>query len=170
MALLYDSIVQVADDLFSDLDDPSDVTISSIAAYLKANIGDLNILTNESYVVHDDQSVTPPLSQNVAGVLKAIYLIRYYNKKILGVTGAAGYSPVKRVSSDGFVVEYSDSVSLSKFWLDMKRAAQIQLNDLVNAYKIDKTLPGQVVGDDNYTRFPYANSWDSAAYVRGVEF
>lgn len=165
---LYDSILQLATEIFDDLEQPSDTSITAITAYLKANIGNLNILTNESYVVHDDQSVTPSISQNIAGILKAIYSIRYYNKKILGVTGAAGYSPVKKVTSDNMTVEFSDSTSLAKFWLELKKTAQIELNDLINAYKIDKTLPGQIAGDDTLSKWPY-NQNIGIAYVRGAE-
>lgn len=165
---LYDSILQLATEIFDDLEQPSDVIISSITSYLKNNIGNLNILINESYVLNDDQSVTPPISQNAAGILKAIYMIRYYNKKILGTTGAAGYSPIKRVSSDGFTTEFSDSTSLAKFWLEMKKEAQKQLDDLCNAYKIDKVLPGQIAGDDTLSRWPYGNDI-GIDYIRGTE-
>lgn len=166
---LFDSITQISDSIFEELGRPSDITISSISHWLRNNLGNLNILTNQSYVLNPDESVTPSIDMGSYGVFTAMYRVRYFEKQFLSGLGAAGYSIPTEVSSDGFRVKFEPKISLSKFWSDAKNQALIELNDLVNAYKIDKTLPSQIAGDDNFTRWVYPSD-SAAAYVRGVEF
>jgi hypothetical protein len=144
----FDSITQIADNIFEELGRPTDITISSIAAWLRCNIGNLNILVNENYTLNQDESVTPNIDFNSYGVFAAMYRVRYYDKQLRAGLGAAGYTPILETASDGMKIRFQAITDISKVWLESKMQAQKELDDLINAYKVDKVMPNQVAGDD----------------------
>jgi hypothetical protein len=44
-------IVDVADEIYRELGEPNDLSLSSIAFWLRTNIGDLNILINKKFKI-----------------------------------------------------------------------------------------------------------------------
>lgn len=156
-----DIITQISDETYEELGRPDDTSISAIAFWMRSNIGTLNILINKSFVLNSDESITPEIDRDARNILTRMFEVRYYAKKLLNTTGAAGYSPVKRVNSDGMSVEYMEVSNMCKVWLEAKKEAQLELDTLVNAYKVDKVMPNQVAGDDTEA----STYWISNSFV-----
>ena len=98
-----------------------------------------------------------------SSVLKKMYIVHYYDQQIRATVGAASSDPVVEVASDGSRVRKINKNELSKTYLSLKREEYGELIDLINAYKLRKSSPVQVAGDDtvvgqysiNYDGYPY---------------
>lgn len=145
----YDSILEIADEIFEENDRDSDISIAGISFWLRSNIGMLNNAINKVYVLNGDQSITPPIDPDAKSIFKKMYEVKkYIPMKIRSNLGAASADPVVEVSSDGMRVRTVEKNKLAQVWIEMKKEATKELADLINAYKVDKTMPNQVAGDD----------------------
>jgi len=163
----YDSILEIADEIFEENDRDSDISIPGIAFWLRSNIGMLNNAINKSYVLNADQSITPPIDQDAKSIFKKMYEVnKYIPFKIRANLGAASADPVVEVSSDGMRVRTVEKNKLAQVWIELKKEATKELADLINAYKIDKVLPNQVAGDDTQGVILYTTN--STFYSRDV--
>jgi hypothetical protein len=98
-----------------------------------------------------------------ASILKKMYIVHYYDQQIRATVGAASSDPVVEVASDGSRVRKINKNELSKTYLSLKKEEYSELTDLINAYKLRKSSPVQVAGDDtvagqysiNYDGYPY---------------
>jgi hypothetical protein len=94
-----------------------------------------------------------------------MYFVHYYDKQIRSTIGAASTDPVVEVASDGSRVRKINKNELSKTYLALKKEEYMELTDLINAYKLRKTSPVQVAGDDT-VRGEYATNNDGYPYNR----
>jgi hypothetical protein len=83
-----------------------------------------------------------------AAILKKMYVVHYYDKQIRSTVGAASTDPVVEVASDGSRVRKINKNELSKTYLALKKEEYSELADLINSYKLRKSTPVQVAGDD----------------------
>ena len=141
-------ILDVSDEIYRELDKPSDLTAIAINFWLRTNIGKLNSLLNTSYSIDSTYEVTPELGEKEKDVFKAIYMVHYYDKKLRAQLGAAGLETVVEVESDGARVRRVNKTELGKVFLQAKKDEQDALNRLITAYKLSLVEPLQVAGDD----------------------
>jgi hypothetical protein len=196
-------IVDIADEIFRELGEPSTISIPAISFWIRSNVGELNNRINTTFKIVDYGSeayefsgsfVSPAyepqafnegtgaLGLSVAGdngatsepvivsiqaeessVLKKMYIVHYYDQQIRATVGAASSDPVVEVASDGSRVRKINKNELSKTYISLKKEEYAELTDLINAYKLRKSSPVQVAGDDtavgqysiNYDGYPY---------------
>ena len=196
-------IVDIADEIFRELGEPSTISIPAISFWIRSNVGELNNRINTTFKIVDygadayefsGSFVSPEyepqafnegtgaLGLSVAGdngatsepvivsiqaeessVLKKMYIVHYYDQQIRATVGAASSDPVVEVASDGSRVRKINKNELSKTYISLKKEEYAELTDLINAYKLRKSSPVQVAGDDtavgqysiNYDGYPY---------------
>ena len=196
-------IVDIADEIFRELGEPSTISIPAISFWIRSNVGELNNRINTTFKIVDygadayefSGSFASPqyepqafnegtgaLGLSVAGdngatsepvivsiqaeessVLKKMYIVHYYDQQIRATVGAASSDPVVEVASDGSRVRKINKNELSKTYISLKKEEYSELTDLINAYKLRKSSPVQVAGDDtavgqysiNYDGYPY---------------
>ena len=196
-------IVDIADEIFRELGEPSTISIPAIAFWIRSNVGELNNRINTTFKIVDygpdayefSGSFASPqyepqafnegtgaLGLSVAGdngtastpaivsiqaeessVLKKMYIVHYYDQQIRSTVGAASTDPIVEVASDGSRVRKINKNELSKTYISLKKEEYSELTDLINAYKLRKSSPVQVAGDDtvvgqysiNYDGYPY---------------
>jgi len=196
-------IVDIADEIFRELGEPSTISIPAIAFWIRSNVGELNNRINTTFKIVDygadayefsgsfvspqyepqafneatgalglsmDKSngtaSTPAIvsiQPEEASILKKMYIVHYYDQQIRATVGAASSDPVVEVASDGSRVRKINKNELSKTYLSLKREEYSELTDLINAYKLRKSSPVQVAGDDtrvgqysiDYDGYPY---------------
>ena len=181
-------IVDIADEIFRELGEPSTISIPAIAFWIRSNVGELNNRINTTFKIVDygpdayefSGSFASPqyepqafnegtgaLGLSVAGdsgaasepvivsiqaeessVLKKMYIVHYYDQQIRATVGAASSDPVVEVASDGSRVRKINKNELSKTYISLKKEEYSELTDLINAYKLRKSSPVQVAGDD----------------------
>ena len=116
-------VVDIADEIFRELSEPSTLSIPAIAYWVRSNVGELNNYLNTSFRVShqtfeiaEEVDVTgrQPSSFNSAvdsatlelqfeekAVLKKMYNVHYYDQQVRSTLGAASNDPVVEVDSDG---------------------------------------------------------------------
>lgn len=146
----------ISDRIYRDLGEPTDTSIPQISWYLSNNLGKLNSLLNTCYTIANcDANVGPEISEKDAAVYKELYLIKYYQKKILDNLGAAAAAnSAISVESDGANIRFSDRNQIARNYITLKQNAESELKSLINSYKLSNIEPLQICGDDDYTPIP----------------
>ena len=190
-------IVDIADELFRELGEPSSISIPAISFWIRSNVGELNNRINTSFKIVEYGSeayefsgsfispenepqafneasgalglsvgsnqgktadpVIVSIQPEEAAILKKMYVVHYYDKQIRSTVGAASTDPVVEVASDGSRVRKINKNELSKTYLALKKEEYSELTDLINSYKLRKSTPVQVAGDDT-VRGEYATN------------
>ena len=161
-------VVDIADEIFRELSEPSTLSIPAIAYWVRSNVGELNNYLNTSFrVSHStfeieesvDVTGRQPVSFNSAvdnstlelqfeekAVLKKMYNVHYYDQQLRSTLGAASNDPVVEVVSDGSKVRKINKNELSKTYASLKRQEYDELSDMITAYKLRLSAPVQVAG------------------------
>ena len=163
-------VVDIADEIYRELSEPSTLSVPAIAYWVRSNVGELNNYLNTSFrVSHQTFEITEqiensgrqPVSFNSdvdnstlelqfeeKAVLKKMYNVHYYNQQLRSTLGAASSDSVVEVVSDGSKVRKINKNELSKTYTTLKKQEYGEMVDMVNAYKLRLSAPVQVAGDD----------------------
>ncbi len=145
-------IVDIADELFRELGEPTDISIPSISFWLRTNINKLNNLINTSYILNNNLEIVnqegETIDSDAVAIFKCLFTIEYYNRQIRKNLGAAANDAIIQVSSDGATVRSIDKNNISQTYLDLRKTESEQLQNLLNGYRRKKYTPQHVVGDD----------------------
>ena len=198
-------IVDIADELYRELAEPSSISIPAISFWIRSNVGELNNRINTTFKISEhgenayefsgsfidasrepqafnegtgalglsisgtNGSTSSPVIVSIqpeeASILKKMYIVHYYDQQIRTTVGAASTDPVVEVASDGSRVRKINKNELSKTYLALKKEEYMELTDMINAYKLRKSSPVQVAGDDTVRGYYYSNN-EGASYNR----
>jgi hypothetical protein len=142
-------IVDIADEIFRELDQPTDGSIPQIAFWIRVNVGSLNNLLYTEYAIDTTTlEISPDPGIQEKSILKRLYNIHYYNLKLRSTLGAISLDTIVEVASDGSSVKKANRNETSKVYVNIKKQEQEELNREIASYKLGKAAPIQVVGDD----------------------
>ena len=142
-------IVDIADEIFRELDQPTDVSIPQIAFWIRVNVGSLNNLIHTEYVIDTSTlEISPDPGIQEKSILKRLYNVHYYNLKLRSTLGAVSLDTIVEVGSDGSYVKKANKNETSKIYVSIKKQEQDELNREIASYKTGKADPDQVAGDD----------------------
>ncbi len=156
-------IVDIADEVFREVGDPSAYSIASIAYWLRSNIGRLNShlgtffvvnsssyeLTQETDSKNDNVLVESQIGIEEAAVLKKMFVIHYYDREIRTNISNAGSDTVIEVADQGSRVKKINKNEMIKSLTSLKKQEYLEMKELIRDYKANQVSPRQVVGDDN---------------------
>ena len=159
-------VVDIADELFNELGSPTSLSIQAISYWLRSNIGSLSNYLNEDFTLNasnldiektvNDEKVQ--IDEDEKDILKKMYHIHYYDILLRSTLSAAGTDSVVEIQSDDTRVRRINKNELSKTYISLKRLEQDELTKLVNGYKIKKSSPVQIAGDDTVKgQYPHIN-------------
>lgn len=139
----------IADELYCELDEPSDLSVSSIAFWLQRNIGRLNISLRTCFTIDDCSAVIDPvIDDNEKIIFKKMFVLHYIEKLTRKNLGAAADSAVVDVTSDGSRVRLVNKNEIAKNYGQLARDLRKDLDECVKAYRSGKVKPLQVAGDE----------------------
>ncbi len=147
-------IVDLSNSVFkTELNEDSSISLPSITAYFRYNLGDLNNLLGASFKLNSTNLEIidengDEISSEAAMIYKYIYLLSFYGRQIRANLGVGGASIVSQISSDGGTVRLVEKTSIGKAYLEMRRDTENTLKGLVNRYKFRNQTAVQVEGDD----------------------
>jgi hypothetical protein len=154
-------VVDIANEIYTELGQPTTLSIPPIAHWLRNNIGSLNNKLNESFYVDSidfeikadvkdsNGTVTKTeVSDDEKVIFKKLYLIHYYDVQIRSSLGAASTDTIVEIASDGTSVRRVNKIQQSQTYQAAKKLEMEEMNQMVNAYKIKRSCPSQVAGDD----------------------
>lgn len=147
-------VVDIADEIYRELDKPSSLSIPAISFWVRTNLGMLNNLLNTTFSVADDATLEildkdgGEINQEEASILKKIYLSHYYDGLIRSSLGAASSDAVVELSSDGSRIKKINKNEQSKTYYTVRLQIVDELKMMVIGYKTKESTPLQVAGDD----------------------
>ena len=147
-------VVDISDQIYRELDSPTDLSVPAISFWLRSNVGVLNNYINTKFlvnavleIVNSDDLVKEVGLEEVA-ILKKMYFLHDYEKKLRSVLGAASMDAVIQISDLGTSIRKVNKNEVGKTFAQVKKQEQEQLDKMIAAYKISASSPRQVAGDD----------------------
>ena len=148
-------IVDVADEVYREMGEPSDISIASIAYWLRTNIGKLNVLLNKPYLINEttleiysSDETNDPFGINEKTIFKKIYTVHYYERLFRNALGAASTDSTIEIDQNGFRAKRVNKNELAKTYSDLKKQSDEALKMLLDKYELNEVTPLQVAGDD----------------------
>lgn len=146
-------VVSIAQEIFEELGEPSDFSISAISAWLRRNIGGLNIILNESFIINDTSlEISPALTDIQKHILKKMYNIYYFDLKIKSA-GSLAATDFVSIKDDFGSVQQVNRNEVLKNYVDIRKQEYLELKDSINNYRNNFGSPLQVAGDDTIEGF-----------------
>jgi hypothetical protein len=143
------SIKDLAQQVFEELQSPTDLSVSSIAFWMVTNIGQLNNMIGKSYgVTSEGTDITPLLGYGEKAIYKQLYVIHFYSSKIRENLGASAINSAIEVDNFGTRVRLQNKNEVAKSWLTLKKQAQDDLDKQIKDYNKNQFSPVQIAGDD----------------------
>ena len=170
-------VVDIAQEIYFDLNSPSDLSIAPIAFWVRANVGALNSLLFSSFVVNettyeivDSADNTIEIDINAVAILKKMYIVHRYAVIIRSKLTAIDSDDVIEVTHNDTKVKKLDKNQIIKTVSAEKKQEEEALKLLISAYRGMKFVPGQVVGDDIVAgafpdNYPYIRSGRTYGYT-----
>jgi hypothetical protein len=89
---MTNKIIDIADELHRELGEPDDISIPSIAFWLRSNLGKLNIHLNKKYFINtldlEVDAISPEtFTITEKTIFKKLYNIHYYDRQIIKLIG-----------------------------------------------------------------------------------
>lgn len=148
-------IIDIANNLFlTELDSPDNITVASIAAFLRANVGKLNILIGRDYIVDSNQEISENgvlITDKEGEILSKLFLINYFTRQIKSFLGVGGVESVQSLESDGGRIQMFSKTNVAQNYIALRKEVSAELKTLLNNYKFSNGRASQVVGDDVLT-------------------
>jgi hypothetical protein len=166
-------VVDIAQEIYFDLAEPTDLSIAAISFWIRANIGNLNntifsnFAINDSYeIVEDDAEI----NINAVAILKKMYMVHRYAVIIRSKITEVGANDVVEVQDQDTRVRRIDKNQLIRSISAEKKQEEEELRFLISNYRANRVNPGQVVGDDivagTYpTAYPYVRTGRTYGYT-----
>jgi len=151
-------VKDLAEITFIEIGSPSILSVTNIAYYYRANVGQLNNAINTSYYVNSDLEIvqtnendstqTDELGEEEASIFKAIYKVHYYDIEIRRNILSYSSSSVIEVSSDGNRVRVASPTEIGRNLYVFRKNEGDELSKMIARYKMRQSSPRQVAGDD----------------------
>jgi len=150
-------VVDIASEIYTELGEPTTLSIPPITFWIRRNIGLLNSRINTDFYVDendfeikekDSAGVAKEISINEANISKKMYLIHHYDVKLRESLGAASTDTWVEIATDGTSVRRVNKVQQSQTYQVAKKTEIEDLDKLIAAYNRKGSTPLQVAGDD----------------------
>ena len=169
-------VVDIAEETYRELGEPSTISVPAIASWLRNNIGGLNNAINTEFSVDSStleiqrevDSKMVDITEYETFIFKRMYVVHYYEILIRQSAGAASTDTVVEVSQDGMRVRKANKLNVMKELTNTKKEEAEALFRAINFYKTNKAQPRQVAGDDTIEGYydPYYRGSGGTYYNR----
>ena len=165
-------IVDISDEVYRELGEPDDISIASVAFWLRTNVGSLNVLLNKDYSINQStfeiESSENNFTINEKSIFKKLYIIHYYDRQLRKTLVSVSLDSVVSISDEGSSVTKVNKNELSKTFAGIKKQEMAELRELINQYSINSTVPLQIAGDDTIPGFSTEGDQSINIYNRSI--
>lgn len=148
-------VVDISQGIIDDLSDTTNISLPSVATYLRQNIGRLNDLINSNFIIQqgtleivDGTDGVTLIGDLESALYSQLYEIYYFQRRANSVLGVVSIDTVIQYQSDGGVIRQIDRNQIARTYLDLKKDAEEQLKSMVNKYKLYTIGAVQIIGSD----------------------
>lgn len=156
--------------LYLEYGEPKCFSVPAIAYYLRNQVGTVNNLIFEDFKVTGNMlEITDhcgnPLRRDAASIFAQLFRIYYCQKQINETMNALAADGILSFQDNlgGTTVTRVNKNQIALTWTQLKKNEEERLDKLVGAYKIRKSSPSQVAGDDTYSPDPYPWAQDTVS-------
>ena len=170
-------VVDIAQEIYFDLNSPSDLSIAAISFWVRANVGALNsflfsnfVIDGTTYEIVDADNNNAEININAVAILKKMYMIHRYAVIIRSKLTSTDSDDVIEVTHNDTKVRKIDKNQIIKTVSAEKKQEEESLKLLISAYRGKQFTPEQVVGDDIVAgafpdNYPYIRSGRTYGYT-----
>ncbi len=137
-------IADLAQQMYTELAEPSDISVASISAWMANNINRLNALMDGSLTVTNNE-VNETMSQCEQTVLKKLYEVYYLKRQVNKNLGAASYSSIVEIEEGNRTARKTSKNEIAKTYMSALKFAQEELDAIILNCKMNSADPVQVL-------------------------
>jgi hypothetical protein len=149
-------VVDIADEVFRELGEPTTLSIPAISFWLRANVGQLNNYIHTEYsisssdleIVFVDTATTTEIGEEEKAILKKMYFIHFYDQKLRTHMTTMDTDTVLSVRDGDSSVTKINRNEIARSISAVKNQEYHELMRMIQAYTGTKAKPSQVAGDD----------------------
>tara|TARA_Y100001938_G_C7861027_1_gene315598 strand:+ start:142 stop:639 length:498 start_codon:yes stop_codon:yes gene_type:complete len=146
-------VVDIADEIYRELAEPTSLSIPAIAFWLRSNIGQLNNYINTEYSIDSSDLEIKDTSgveigEDEKSVLKKMYFIHFYDQKLRTHMTTMDTDTILSVRDGDSAVTKVNRNEIAKSISAVKNQEFKELLLMVQSYVGQKANPIQVAGDD----------------------
>ena len=146
--MIINTVTSIAQEIYEELGEPSDLSIAAIAAWVRRNIGGLNNMINTTFSVDSSSlEISPNLSDMEKYIFKKMYSVYFFDLRIKS-TGSLATTDFITIKDDIGSVQKANKNEILKSYISVRKQEYDELKDLVTQYKGNNSSPLQVAGDD----------------------
>ena len=146
--MIINTVTSIAQEIYEELGEPSDLSISAIAAWVRRNIGGLNNMINATFSLDSSTlEISPNLSDMEKYIFKKMYSVYFFDLRIKS-TGSLATTDFITIKDDIGSVQKANKNEILKSYISVRKQEYDELKDLVTQYKSNNSSPLQVAGDD----------------------
>ena len=146
--MIINTVTSIAQEIYEELGEPSDLSIAAIAAWVRRNIGGLNNMINTTFSVDSSSlEISPNLSDIEKYIFKKMYSVYFFDLRIKS-TGSLATTDFITIKDDIGSVQKANKNEVLKSYISVRKQEYDELKDLVNKYEFNQVTPLQVAGDD----------------------
>ena len=129
--------------------------VSFISGWLGVNVGQLNGLTHEEFVVNSTGAFEPSLEPVEESIYTLLFEIYYYNKAsreaLRGIVWDSSLADAMIMLKEGdTTIQRTSKHQVSRTFMELAKEAQSNLDNLLFQYNRTKAAPRQVVGTNDH--------------------
>tara|TARA_Y100000592_G_C5475033_1_gene321798 strand:+ start:81 stop:596 length:516 start_codon:yes stop_codon:yes gene_type:complete len=152
-------VVDISDEIFRELGEPSTLSIPAIAYWIRSNVGQMNNLIHTDYYIQSKDleivtlvnKVAVEIGENEKAILKKMYFIHFYDQKLRTQMLTMDTDTVIAVRDGDSSVTKVNRNEIAKSIAAVKNQEYQELRMMVQSYSTSKAGPLQVAGDDTTT-------------------
>lgn len=147
-------VADIANEIFMDLGEPSDLSVAAISYWVRSNVGKLNsnifenFALNENLEIVDTSDGNKEINIDAVAIFKKMYMVHRYAVIIRSKLTAIDSDDVVEVQDQDSKVTRLNKTQIVKAVTTEKKQEEDELRYLINAYRTKSTNPKQIVGDD----------------------
>jgi hypothetical protein len=146
--MIINTVTSIAQEIYEELGEPSDLSIAAIAAWVRRNIGGLNNMIDTTFSVDSSSlEISPNLSDIQKYIFKKMYSVYFFDLRIRS-TGSLATTDFITIKDDIGSVQKANKNEILKSYISVRKQEYDELKDLVNKYEFNQVTPLQVAGDD----------------------
>lgn len=149
-------VVDIADEIFRELGEPTSLSIPAISFWLRTNVGQLNNYIHTEYSVSENDlevkesstGVAIEIGDNEKTILKKMYFIHYYDQRLRTHMTTMDTDTILSVRDGDSSVTKVNRNEVAKSIAAVKAQEYSELLKMIQSYVANKSGPYQVAGDD----------------------
>jgi hypothetical protein len=146
--MIINTVTSIAQEIYEELGEPSDLSIAAIAAWVRRNIGGLGNLINRPFEVDSATlEINPNLGDAEKYIFKKMYSVYFFDLRIKS-TGSLASTDFITIKDDIGSVQKANKNEILKSYISVRKQEYDELQDFVNRYELNEVTPLQVAGDD----------------------